>query len=405
MIYHLLDEPFSAYTGLALSSIAANIMRFDENSVVVCSNADDTWGFSTERIMIIPRLGLLANGVGWRFAPGDLRRQVIRSIFSPILSKLQAGDIVWCHNWHYVAAALQNSVSAKGAKLIHHAHNSLAPFQNRDLFKTFIADAYIFNSEAMRQEALNLLPYLRNTCTIHNGANESLFYPLAAGAGPGNPVPVVLFVGRLVPIKGVHVLLAAMKLLYERKIEAVCKIVGSSHAGGHRNKTTAYIKSLHDSCPPNVSFEGFRSGTHMGDVYRESNIFCCPSVWQEPFGSVNVEAMACGVPVVASHVGGIPEIASEGGVLMVEPDSPVALADALQRLILDPDLQATMAAEGIASFQRRFTWAAITNKQHHLVSRLLEAPRMDKVPPRSFLGNQPSLTPWATPTTKATSTR
>jgi spore coat protein SA len=373
MIYHLVDEPFSAYTGLALSSIAANIMRFDENSVVVCPKADDTWGFSPDRIIIIPRLSLLANGVGWRYAPASIRKWIICKIFEPVTSKLREGDIMWCHNWHYVAAALESVIHAKGAKLIYHAHNSLAPFQKRTLFQSFAADAYIFNSEAMRQEALTLLPYLKNTYTIHNGANEALFHPPLPGKSPHNPMPVVLFVGRLVPIKGVHVLLAAMKILHERKIDAICKVVGSSHAGGSR-KTTPYIKSLLENCPPNVQFEGFTSGNDIGEVYRSADILCCPSVWQEPFGNVNVEAMACGVPVVASRVGGIPEIASEGGVLMVEPDSPVELADALQKLILDPALRATMGAEGIASFQRRFTWAAITRKQHQLVASLLGTP-------------------------------
>ena len=103
--------------------------------------------------------------------------------------------------------------------------------------------------------------------------------------------------------------------------------------------------------------------------------------------------MACGVPVVASRVGGIPEIASEGGVLMVEPDSPVELADALQKLILDPGLRARTGAEGIASFQRRFTWAAITRKQHQIVADLSGKPGIRKVidlPTQSPTGN-PSL--------------
>jgi len=55
---------------------------------------------------------------------------------------------------------------------------------------------------------------------------------------------------------------------------------------------------------------------------------------------------------------------------MVEPDSPTELADALERLILNKDLRAKMGAEGVASFQRRFTWAAIVKKQSELVAKL-----------------------------------
>ena len=56
MIYHLLEEPFSANTGLALSNFVANMMRFDECSVVVCPQADDTWAFEADRILVKPQL-------------------------------------------------------------------------------------------------------------------------------------------------------------------------------------------------------------------------------------------------------------------------------------------------------------------------------------------------------------
>ena len=74
---------------------------------------------------------------------------------------------------------------------------------------------------------------------------------------------------------------------------------------------------------------------------------------------MNVEGMACGIPVVASRVGGIPEIAAEGGVILVEPDSAVELADALQKLVKDGDLRVKVAAQGLSSFRRRFTWPII----------------------------------------------
>jgi spore coat protein SA len=378
MVYHLLGEPFSAYTGLALANSVANTMRFDESSVVVCPEADDTWGFKEDRILVIPQLNILtvmirgASMRGWRFVPSSTRKQIICSIFGSVLSTLKSGDIVWCYNWPYVAQALQSVIQSKGAKLIYHAHNSLAPYAARTLFKSFTPDALIFNSEAMRQEALRLMPYLKNTHTVHNGADEALFYPLPADAARNNTPPVILYVGRLVPQKGVHVLIEAMRILQKRNIQASCKLVGSSHAGGRRSKVTTYIKSLHKRRSPNVQFEQFRAATDIAEEYRAADIFCCPSIWQEPFGNVNIEAMASGVPVVASRVGGIPEIAAEGGVLLVEPDSAVGLADALQRLILDKDLRAKIGAEGLASFRRRFTWTVI-NRQHNHIIRSLES--------------------------------
>jgi spore coat protein SA len=376
MIYHFIGEPFSACTGLALANVAANMMRFDKSSVVVCPEADDTWGFGGDRILVIPQSGILAAEIrgssmrGWRFVPSRLRRRLIYHIFRSAVSQLKSEDIVWCHNWPYVAESLEREIHSKGAKLIYHAHNSLAPYAGRALFKSFTPDALVFNSEAMRQESLQLMPYLQNTCAIHNAADEALFYPTPADAARDRAVPTILYVGRLVPDKGVHVLMEAMRILYEWNIEAVCKVVGSSHAGERRIKNTAYIRSLQKRRPPNVKFEGFRPATEIAQEYRAADIFCCPSIWQEPFGTVNVEAMASGVPVVATRVGGIPEIAADGGVLLVEPDSGIDLADALRRLILDKDLRAKVGAEGLESFRRRFTWTAIASQYRELIDGL-----------------------------------
>jgi len=369
MVYHLLDEPFSAVAGLGIATVVANIMRFDD-SVVVCPEADDTRGIDADRIVVIPLLRVIVKVKGLRFVPFKLRRALICRIFDTLLSRLEKGDIVWCHNFPYVAAALVSAIHSKGAKLVFHSHNSLASFKGISVFKSFAPDALIFNSEAMRQEALALLPHLTNTYTVHNGADEARFYPRPKDGARNHDAPVVLYVGRLVHAKGVHVLIEAMRILNERNVRAVCKIVGSSHAGGDKGKTTSYIDSLHDRCPPDVHFEGFRSGTDIAEDYRSADVLCVPSIWKEPFGNVNVEAMACGVPVVASRVGGILEIASDGGIVLVEPESAVELAGALERLILDEDLRAKIGAEGLSSFQQRFTWPAIV-RQHREIAQTL----------------------------------
>jgi glycosyltransferase involved in cell wall biosynthesis len=76
--------------------------------------------------------------------------------------------------------------------------------------------------------------------------------------------------------------------------------------------------------------------------------------------------MACGVPVVASCVGGIPEIAEDGGIVLVEPGSAEQIADSLQRLLKDSNLRIQVGAKGIQSFSRRFTWTAVC-RQYQLI--------------------------------------
>ena len=92
MIYHLLCEPFSAYSGLALSNVTANMMRFDETSIVVCPQADDTWGFSPDRIMVVPQ-SRVGNIRGWQHVPLRIRRRVFCRIFESVLSELRGGNI------------------------------------------------------------------------------------------------------------------------------------------------------------------------------------------------------------------------------------------------------------------------------------------------------------------------
>jgi spore coat protein SA len=373
MVYHLLpgNESFSASSGLAISHDVANIMRYDDSAIVVCRDTDDSWGFAANRQIVIPKMRIFGRMKGRKYIPRWITSPFFRRIFQPLLAVLKSGDIVWCHNQPFFCAALASLIHARGARLIYHAHNPLADRPHRAAFKAFTPDACIFVSDFLRQRALKWIPWLTNTYVVHNGADDSDFYPASPESRPNNPVPVVLFVGRLVPIKGVHVLIDAMRILQERNVGILCRIVGSSFL--HGSKATPYVRNLIENRPANVEFNGFCAHTDVANQYRAADILCCPSVWQEPFGNVNIEAMACGIPVVATRVGGIPEIAADGGVILVGPNSAVELADALQKLAGDENLRAQIAADGLDAFKRRFTWAAICDQYQDVANRVLKS--------------------------------
>jgi spore coat protein SA len=373
MIYHLLPETetFSAYRGGAISKNIANIMRFDSSRVVVCQSADDTWGYGPDRILVIPELRAYARIRGRKRLPAWMFVAFLRHIFRPLLSRLNAGDIVWCHNQPFWGAALERSIHLKGAKLVYHSHDGESRYGILTAFRAFTADAYIFVSDALRRQWLISLPFLENTHVVYNGVNDALFYPKPIESNRASSTPIVLYVGRLHPEKGVHVLMDAMRLLQERKVDVFYRVVGSSFSGG--SKASRYAKTLLRNSPSNGHFEGYLSALEIAEMYQTSDILCCPSNWQEPFGNVNIEAMACGVPVVATRVGGIPEIASEGGVLLVEPGSAADLADELQKLIEDKGLRAKLGAEGLRSAQRRFTWANICGQYQRIIDSLQAA--------------------------------
>lgn len=371
MIHHLLPEweVFSAERGGALSKDVANIMRLDPLTVVVCQCADHTWGFAQDRLLAIPKLRTYARIQGKSYLPTWVLWPYLRRVYHPLLSRLEDGDVIWCHNQPGILAALALPARRKNVQLIFHSHNPTGHRAGRVAFNSFTPDAALFVSESMRSQELQHIPQLKRATSyvVHNGADETLFYPLSPGVDRNNGLVTILYVGRLFPYKGVHVLLEAMRILQQRNVRTFCKVFGSLHAGG--TKVSAYMKSLFTTTPSNVEFRGFRSAKEIAEEYRTADILCCPSI-REAFGNVVIEAMACGIPVVATRVGGIPEIATEGGVQLVEPNSAVDLADALQTLIGDERLRTKLAAEGLQSFQRRFTWSNINKQYQEIVRRL-----------------------------------
>ena len=369
MIYHLLPETeiFSATLGGAVARVAANMVAGNMEQKVVCQSADETWRCGQKQIMIVPGLAAYARLKGRRFLPRELRKKVLRKIFREFLCVLRPGDIVWSHDEPFFCEGLEQPIRDAGARLIYHSHNLLAFYSRYSVFRSFKADAFIFISEAMRREGLEFFPWLTNTHVVHNGADESLFFPRPAKAGQNRP-PTVLYVGRLFPYKGAHVLMESLRILEQRGLSVTCKVFGSFHAAG--NKVTPYMKHLFKVAPSGVKFEGHRSGREIADEFRSADIFCCPSIWQEPFGIVNVEAMACGVPVVASRVGGIPEIGAEGGVVLVEPASASRLADALEQLLRNRSLREQIGLEGLKAFRRRFSGTVINQHYSAILSSL-----------------------------------
>jgi len=358
-IYHVLPEaePFSEFMGGAISRWVANVVREDQNSVVVCPEADDSWKFEVSRVRQVPlfrkfgRYKHIANKAGW-----PLRTAALRAIFGSPLSTVKSGDLVWVHNRPDLAAAICPMVHGKGAKLVLHMHNShlarLAPHRAKEVR----ADRYVFVSNYLQQEAVAAHPEIHDSQVLYNGADSAIFYPQTVSTDEA-AIRTVLFASRLVPEKGAHIFIGAMRELHARNIPVRGIIVGSSNFGGA--KDTPYLHSLRQSAPQNVSFYPYCVGAQLGELFRQADLFCLPSVWHDPFPLAPLEAMACALPVVATRSGGIPEALRDGGGLLVERDSVPELTDALARVVTDSTFRRELALAGRASFLRNFTWTAV----------------------------------------------
>lgn len=204
---------------------------------------------------------------------------------------------------------------------------------------------------------------------IYNGVDGQLFFPdiepeRAAPWIAANGEPVIGAVAFLTKRKGIRYLVSAFKKVLDHHPRARLMIVGD---GEERRNLEKQIRSL--DMGSQVELLGNRE-----DVRRLMNsfdVFVLPSLW-EPFGLVIAEAMACGKPVVATAVGGIPEIVDSGVTgLLVPPADPDRLADALLALLRDEDRRHQMGRAGRRRFLERFDAKIMSAKYQALYESLL----------------------------------
>jgi glycosyltransferase involved in cell wall biosynthesis len=257
------------------------------------------------------------------------------------------------------------------AKLILYCGNliwkTFSPFEVRQMLK--LADCIICISDFL---ASSLKRRLRLACApweysqlaarivvIANGVDLEMFRPAAVGSTPDNTAdhpPTIVFVGRIQPVKGAHVLIAAANELQRAGKEFRVRIVGS-RAFRIDKKITPYEEELRRLAAPlgeKIEFQPFVDRNEIAAQYQSAAIFCMPSVWAEPFGLTLLEGMACGLATVASQRGAIPEIGADAAQYF-NPAKPTELARILSRLLAD---ETERCAWGVKARERAevFSW-------------------------------------------------
>jgi glycosyltransferase involved in cell wall biosynthesis len=225
---------------------------------------------------------------------------------------------------------------------------------------------------------------------LHNGVDQR-FLDVAADPAASQSV---LFVGRLCPEKGVHVLLSAMSRVSRAHPQASLSLVGPLELSPkdfvdphgrdpvfnglgryYANPATYYELISRD-----VSALGGRAVLHgrvanseIGSHYGRAGIFVFPSLWQEPFGIPVIEAMAAGLPVVATRGGALPEVVLDGETgFLVERGDGDGLAAAIEKLLSDPQLRRRMGAAGRRRVQQLFTWERSVARLEELYDSVLQ---------------------------------
>ena len=303
-----------------------------------------------------------------------------------------AADLVHCHTWYTHLAGMVTS-QAYGLPLIVTVHSlePLRPWKREQLGGGYDvsawverqaleqADAVIAVSAASRQDVLDhFAADPARVHVVHNGIDTRAFAPdrgieLLTRFGIDVTAPYVLFVGRITRQKGITILVEAIPHL-DARIGVVLaagqadtpELAAEVEQGVAEARAAAPLRPIH-WIPEHLDRPTVRQ------LYSHAAVFACPSVY-EPFGITNLEAMACGVPVVATRVGGIPEVVVHGrtGLLIDPPDDPMApggtdrvardLAAAINALVADPARRAAMGEAGREQAVEQFSWSAVANK-------------------------------------------
>lgn len=238
------------------------------------------------------------------------------------------------------------------------------------------ADAVIAVSNGMRTDVLAAYPALdpARVHVIKNGVDTDVWYPAETGGeesvldelGVDRSRPIVAFVGRITRQKGVPHLIAAAHRFDPAVQLVLC--AGAPDTPEIADEVGAAVSNLSEHRSGVFWLRDFLPIHEIREILSAATVFVCPSVY-EPLGIVNLEAMACGTAVVASDVGGIPEVVSDGvtGTLVhydpADTDGfETGLADAVNAMVTDPQRAATYGAAGRQRCIDEFSWARIAEQ-------------------------------------------
>jgi alpha-maltose-1-phosphate synthase len=235
------------------------------------------------------------------------------------------------------------------------------------------SDAIIAVSKGMKSDVLAVYPFVDpdKVHVVYNGIDTGLYQPdrgtdVLERYGIDPDRPSVIFVGRITRQKGVgHLLAAARSFVPEAQLVLCAGMPDTPEIGA---ETAAAVESLRETRSGVVWIEQMLPRNEVVQLLTAATVFVCTSVY-EPLGIVNLEAMACETAVVASAVGGIPEVVEDGVTGRLVPYTATypegfeaGLAEAVNELIISPGLAAEMGREGRARAVREFAWDAVARR-------------------------------------------
>jgi len=310
-------------------------------------------------------------------------------------------DVVHCHTWYAQFAGIIAKL-CYGIPLVITTHSlePLRPWKREQLGRGYdasswvektaieMADAIIAVSKETKVDVLKHFNVDKNKVkVVYNGINLKEYVvtkdtsTLEAYNIDKNK-PYVLFVGRITRQKGIIHLVNAIK--YIDKDTQIVLCAGSPDTKEIGKEMADAVNEAKKDRDTIIWIDKMLSKQEVIQLYSHADVFCCPSIY-EPFGIINIEAMACETAVVASAVGGIKEVVvqNETGILIdleqqkeapfepVYPDKFAQdLANGINKVINNPSLKETMAKKGRQRVENHFDWASIAKQVEELYKSL-----------------------------------
>lgn len=316
---------------------------------------------------------------------GDARLSKALSPFSVDLAMAKDAvttDVVHCHTWYtFMAGFFAKELYGKPLVTTIHSLEPLRPWKEEQLGTAYrlscwmertgviASDRVIAVSKGMKDDILKCYTIPEDRIrVIYNGIDLDEYRPVETNIARreyGVGGDYILFVGRMSRQKGIVHLLDAVPHLPGDVQVVLC-------AGAPDTEEIEREVMERVAGKPNVVLIREMVPKHkIIELYTHARVFCCPSIY-EPFGIINLEAMACETPVVASAVGGILEVVVDGETgFLVEPGDPEALAHAINTLLQNENLARSFGKAGRRRAEQVFSWESVARQTKDLYGALI----------------------------------
>jgi len=354
-------HPIKGGTETVVWNLSVELNRRGEHVDVLTFNMDQKWypkwrgkteRFNGINVFRIPALRVPST----RLNPG------IHLIPGRFTNLLKQYDVIHFHEMDFSFPLFSFFVSKP--KVFHlHGLGWSKMSHLRKIILRHVADFYISLTRRMERDLAELGIPRSRIVHLPNAVDIDMFRP-----GGVKEDDLLLYLGRIVPEKGLHILIKSLRYL-EKSVRLV--IVGPASSPTYYERILKLTQGRNEKGKHKITYVGVISQAEVIKWYQKASVFVCPSFY-EPLGIVNLEAMSCETPVVASNVGGIPEAIQNGrNGILVPPGNVVELARSIQYLLDNPQIRKKIGKEGRRRVTENFSVEIITERLCRIYNQMI----------------------------------